>query len=383
MVVRLDVLGRKTHRPAQTTPAHHAAENAGIFEGSGANQSWGAYWTRDSRVLGLVVVCQRHQGALRFVVPRFYNALLGAVALHGLLLLVRSRHDAAPLLRAPEHAAEQTVDIDELPLDVAQLDAPPVSEPTAAAVGSDAESLSARSPARIARIEPRTVSSSNSPAVADAPSADDALAAGVAQATPGESTPAEPERKIDLGLDGHFFLGQPSEPLPSVRKSESKPKADPQKRLENALAADDVQRGLARGGALVGPLSAAVREAGPVRGEALFAVTVGADGGVLSAELLRGSGAEWTAALGSFRALAAKKRVRVPPGARGLRVTFSVKAKVQRPSGKAVEDSAVSAARPSLIEPNGLVPHGDFDLADLAGGGQRLVYARVVSEEVL
>jgi len=97
---------------------------------------------------------------------------------------------------------------------------------------------------------------------------------------------------------------------------------------------------------------------------------------------VRGAGSEWAAALSSFRALAVKKRLRVPPGARGLRVTFSVKAKVQRPSGKEVEASAISAAPPSFA-PNGLVPHGDFDLADLGGGGQRLVYARVLSEEVL
>jgi len=322
---------------------------------------------------------------LSCAVPRFLNALLGALALHGLFLLIHARHDASSPLRAPERFSEQTIDIDEVPLDDAPLDdAAATSKSTSPpSVGSDvAEAVSIGTSARIARADPRIPSPSNVPTTNDAASTDDAVTAGVAQALPGEAAPAEPERKIDLGLDGHFFLGQPTEGPPSVRRPEGKPRPDPQKRLENALAADDVQRGLARGGALVGTLSAAVREAGPVRGDALFAVTVGPDGGVLSAELVRGAGSEWAAALGSFRALAVKKRLRVPPGARGLRVTFSVKAKVQRPSGKEVEDSAVSAARPSLA-PNGLVPHGDFDLADLAGGGQRLVYARVVAEEVL
>ena len=321
---------------------------------------------------------------LKYAVPRFQNALLGALALHGCFLLIHARHNAATPLRSSERVAEQSIDIEEIPLADAPLDdVPAANEPTSApSVGAAvAESASTVSSAH-ARTNPHLAPHSDLPALADAPSSDDALAAGVAQAAPGEPAPTEPARKIDLGLDGHFFLGQPSDPLPSVRKPDTKPKPDPQKRLENALAADDVQRGLARGGALVGTLSAAVREAGPVRGEAMFAVTVGADGGVLSAELVRGAGSEWAAALGSFRALAVKKRLRVPPGARGLRVTFSVKAKVQRPSGKEVGDSAISAARPSL-DPNGLVPHGDFDLADLAGGGQRLVYARVVSEEVL
>lgn len=330
----------------------------------------------------LVAALQVLQRVLSYAVPRFQKALIGAIALHGSLLLVRARHDAAMSLTASERAAQQTIDIDELPLEVAPPDVLAATEP--ASTSSAGPDLSDPAPASTpAHSKPRIASSSALPPIADAPSTSDALAAGLAQATPGESAPAEPERKIDLGLDGHFLLGPTSDPGPSIRKPERKPKPDPQKRLENALAADDVQRGLARGGALVGSLSAAVREAGPVRGEALFAVTVGADGGVLSAELLRGRGSEWAAALGSFRALAAQKRLRVPPGARGLRVTFAVKTKVQRPSGKEVEDSSISAAPPSLTAPNGLVPHGDFDLADLAGGGQRLVYARVVSEEVL
>ncbi len=86
--------------------------------------------------------------------------------------------------------------------------------------------------------------------------------------------------------------------------------------------------------------------------------------------------------LNAFRQLAARKHVRLPAGAKGLRVTFSVRAKVQRPSGKEADETAVRLADPSLA-PNGLVPSGDFDLADLGGGSQRLVYARVVSEEVL
>ncbi|MET0794644.1 MAG: hypothetical protein ABW061_24195 [Polyangiaceae bacterium] len=309
--------------------------------------------------------------------PRFSNALLGALALHGLFFLVRARHATSPELRRPERPAEQFIDIDEAP----PSEPPPSVAAEETAPSGAAEAASVAPAARSARAEPRVASSSQLPSVADAPASEETAAVGVA-AQGAAQTPSEPERKIDLGLDGHFFLGPPSEMLPRIHKSDAKPRADPQKRLENALAADDVQRGLARGNELVGSLNAAVREAGPVRGEAMFRVTVGADGGVLSAELVRGAGADWSAALSSFRALAARKRLRVPPGARGLRVTFSVKAKVQRPSGKEVESSAVGVATPSLA-PNGLVPHGDFDLADLGGGGQRLVYARVVSEEVL
>jgi hypothetical protein len=298
-----------------------------------------------------------------------------------LLFLLRARHEAGSALHVSEPPADQWIDIDEASLSAATLSPPaPPGEARSTGATEAPDSPSAGSVARATRAEARPATSAQLPSVTDAPSSDDSVVAGSgALASQGQAAPSEPERKIDLGLDGHFFLGPPSEMLPRLRKP---PRVDPQKRLENALAADDVQRGLARGNALIGSLNAAAREAGPVRGEAMFRVTVGADGGVLSAELIQGVGADWSSALSSFRALAAQKRVRVPPGARGLRVTISVKAKVQRPSGKEVEASPVGVAGPSLA-PNGLVPHGDFDLADLAGGGQRLVYARVVSEEVL
>ncbi len=313
--------------------------------------------------------------------PRFYNALLGALALHGLLLLAHARHAAVSAVRVAEPAAEQLIDIDDVPLSESAAIEPAGQEPASQASAESKSSSSPGATGRLARNEARLAASSQSPSVADAPSGDDPALEGIA-AQGGDAAPAEPEHKIDLGLDGHFFLGPPSEMLPRIRKPDPRPKADPQKRLENAMAAADVQRGLARGNELVGSLHAAAREAGPLRGEAMFRVTVGADGGVLSAELVQGAGSDWAAALNSFRALAARKHLRVPPGARGLRVTFAVKAKVQRPSGKEVESSSVSAGEPSL-NPNGLVPHGDFDLADLGGGGQRLVYARVVAEEVL
>ena len=35
------------------------------------------------------------------------------------------------------------------------------------------------------------------------------------------------------------------------------------------------------------------------------------------------------------------------------------------------------------LKPNGLTLHGSFDVADLGAGPQRMVYAHVVSEEIL
>ena len=316
--------------------------------------------------------------------PRFPYALLGALALHGLVLLVRARQVSDP--PASARPAAQTVELEEFPVDEAPVeqalqDAPPAAraeaEPPSAVVNHAAAPLS------------RSASAEAEPNPEPAPDAV-ALAApaAVGSAEAGEAPPA---RKIDLGLDGHFFLHAPGPraatapapaPAPAAELGPRVRKSAALQQLQAALSADDVKRGLARGNALLGSLSSAARAEGPTRGEAVVRATVAADGSFGTVELLRGSAADWSAVLNAFRQLAARKHVRVPPGAKGLRVTFSIKAKVQLPSGKEADASAVRLADPSL-KPNGLVPNGDFDLADLGGGPQRMVYAHVVSEEVL
>ncbi|HEY3666520.1 MAG TPA: hypothetical protein VGL19_10990 [Polyangiaceae bacterium] len=307
---------------------------------------------------------------------RLSNALLAALALHGLLLLTHARHRAdapSPALRGPE----QLLEIDQSPVG----EEPPSPTSASEEVTPSARSASRSSLADAARASSRSPTtatpSADADPGADAPSNDVAAA----NAAPAGSATAEaaPARKIDFGIDDGFFMRPASEQLPRVPRA---PRPAYLRQLDAALSADDVRRGLSRGGALLGSLNAAVRDTGPVRGDALLRVTVGADGGLTAVELLRGSAAQWSSALDAFRALAARKHLRVPPGARGLRVTFSVQSKVQLPSGKAVDSSGVAIAAPSL-EPGGLALGGTFDVADIGSGGQRLVYARVVSEEVL
>jgi hypothetical protein len=316
-------------------------------------------------------------------VPRFSYALLGALALHGSILLLRVRQpsDASALATSAMPAA-QSVELEEFIVEEVAVEptsgaalpsTPPDARGPAAAVNRVSEPVAR---ATTAQIESSPEAAPEAMAVA-AP-----VAAGSAEV--GDAPPA---RKIDLGLDGRFFLGDPgpataAAPAPAAELGPRVRKSTTQRQLEAALSADDVQRGLARGNALLGSLSSAARAEGPVRGEALVRATVAADGSFGSVELLRGSAAEWTSVLSAFRKLAASKHVRLPPGAKGLRVTFSIKAKVQRPSGGEADSAAIGVAKPSL-GPNGLVPSGAFDLADVGSGAQRLVYARVVSEEVL
>jgi hypothetical protein len=280
-------------------------------------------------------------------------------------MLVRARHPT-PLSAPAAPTSKQTVELEDAPLAAEPQPSEPTSSPA-----PDARSASAafaRSPAR--------ASGAHGLAAAESTAAEGALgeAAGGDPAPTAAGSAAPAERKIDLGLDGHFFMRPSAEEPPRPKKSGI------QRELDSALAASDVAHGLARGNALLGSLDTAVRDVGPIRGEALFRVTVGPDGSLSDVELLSGQAANWTSALKAFRELAMRKHVRVPAGALGLRVTFAVKAKVQLPSGAEVKGPEVAA--PSLA-PNGLTLHGTFDVADIGAKPQRLVYAHVVSEEVL
>ncbi|MEI9952248.1 MAG: hypothetical protein WDO74_25485 [Pseudomonadota bacterium] len=313
--------------------------------------------------------------------PRFSYALLGALALHGLALLLRVRQpfNASSLNAEP---ASQSVELEEFPVEEA-------SEEQAARGAPPSTPAEARAPSaatnRVAGPLARATSAEVE-AIPEAAPTGDALGAPVA-ASSAEAGDGLPARKIDLGLDGHFFLhapgpAQPAEPAPAAELGPRVRKSTTQRQLEAALSADDIRRGLARGNALLGSLNSATRAEGPLRGEAVFRATVAADGSFGNVELLAGTATEWSAVLGAFRKLAASKHVRIPPGAKGLRVTFSVKAKVQRPSGKEVASTAIGVGNPGP-SPVGVGVDGDFDLVDVGAGSQRVVYARVVSEEVL
>ncbi len=195
-----------------------------------------------------------------------------------------------------------------------------------------------------------------------------------------ESTPTV-AAKIDLGLDGQILR-------PRLADAREKPRlrrdvgADLSRELNASIVADDVARGHARGNVLIGSLTSAVRTVGPIGGEAAFQVTIDSQGGVDQVELIRGAASDWASALQSFRQQASRKRVRLPSGARGLRVTFSVSSKVQRASGKQVDSSGVSLNSPSLA-PGGLAFMGEFDLADLSNKTSRSVFVTVVREEIL
>lgn len=187
---------------------------------------------------------------------------------------------------------------------------------------------------------------------------------------------------IDLGLSGELFRPRLNDANPG---SGSRVDATSlSRRLNESLAAKDViERGHARGNVMISALSAAVRQAGPVDdGSAMIRVTFNASGELSAVELLKGGANDWAAVIQSFRVRARGKRLSLPRGAAGLRVTYDVKSKLQLPSGAAADSGPMRLKRPSLL-PNGLTLRGDFDPTDLSGKRSRIVSARVVAEEVL
>ncbi len=205
---------------------------------------------------------------------------------------------------------------------------------------------------------------------------------------PSETSTGFAAPKIDLGLNGGLLrmldaraaaTPGPQPEKPSRRRDSG---AELTRILNSAILADEVRHGRARGNVLLGVLDSALRGSGPTRGQAIIQVTVNAEGELSDLKLLRGDATDWTATLQSFRKQAKSKHVRVPAGARGLRITFNVSAKVQQPSGKAVESGPIGVERPSF-EPNGLTGRGTFDLTELSGKSARMISTRIVREELL
>jgi hypothetical protein len=164
-----------------------------------------------------------------------------------------------------------------------------------------------------------------------------------------------------------------------------------------ALDANDVARGLGRGG----PVRAAVEQAArstdaPPRGNATFTVVVFSDGKM--DVRVADAQADWSRVLPLVREALKVADVKMAPKSRGLRVTVKVEAKVQYPDGYQPPDEArVSASVregwPALdLEYRGrrcaaaltVAPGGAaLGAGCSAGTPLRLVSARIVAEERL
>jgi hypothetical protein len=177
-------------------------------------------------------------------------------------------------------------------------------------------------------------------------------------------------RPIDLAIDSRTIA------LHGVDTAEdsSSTRSNIQKALDTELSVRDVQVGLARGGVLVERVNRAIQTSGPGRGNAIITVTLDDGGNVEIVELSSGADSEWSNLIRVLRN-GAPVRVRMPSGAKGLRVTLKVSAKIQRVSGVDTRKSAVALGANPLSS--------TFDVVDISGATERLASVRILSEEIL
>ncbi|MBK7582828.1 MAG: hypothetical protein IPI67_21870 [Myxococcales bacterium] len=187
--------------------------------------------------------------------------------------------------------------------------------------------------------------------------------------TSGEPNPRA-ARPLELGLGGLWM--RPA--LPDRPRTQGwKSGAETAGGLGAELEARDRERGLARGGLIATHARSAAISLGPAEGTATFVVDTDADGKVQAVTLSEArGGASWTRVRAALTRALATRRLRVPRGARGLRVSIRVEAKVQLPSGSRPGDSVRAKG-----------PGAEFDVADIGARASRVVSARVLNETLL
>lgn len=304
-------------------------------------------------------------------VSRLHGALLAAVALHCALYALGAFYESQrPAPRAATRPLEVEVD---------WVAPPPAVEPLAPEPEPEPEPRQANpTTAPPARVAAATAPSVSSPATDEGSGVElESLppSSGVATAPSSPSPAPGPKRRIDLGLDGKMFAVEAGTSLQLPGRVD--PSRQLNRSLANGAAASDVGRGLARGGVLVSSLRSVARLEGPETGSAVIQIQVDASGVPVGVRLLQGGSAEWDRVLRRLRAQLTQQRLRVPQGAAGLMVTLAVHSKVQRPSGASANGPAAD------VELSPLETTGTFDLSDLSGSVQRIVAARILSEEVL
>jgi hypothetical protein len=123
----------------------------------------------------------------------------------------------------------------------------------------------------------------------------------------------------------------------------------------------------------------------PFEGRAVFAIRIDELGLVVSAQVVESSSDRraWDeVAAHTFNALA-QKRLRIPPGSKGVAMRVEITSKVVLPSGSRVPITAQLGGTPDPTSPSLPIVSGGFDLSDIGAHPQRVVGARVLSENAL
>ena len=212
---------------------------------------------------------------------------------------------------------------------------------------------------------------------------------------PSASSSAMPLGPAALGLGGSrsFSMEIARQPLPD----------DANDRLQHAINDPVHERERLNGSLTSGPFAQELERAtradsgSPFEGRALFAISVDEVGLVVNVQVAESTGDRhaWEDVGKRVLNAMAQKRVRVPPGAKGVAMKIEISSKVTLPSGarhplevsSPVVDAARNAAHGQFDKGEGMngglpIVAGQFDLSDIGAHPMRVVGARVLSENV-
>jgi hypothetical protein len=246
-------------------------------------------------------------------------SLAAAIGLHAVALVAARRCVSAPVAapRLDEHAAE---------IDVETLTPEPSGEPSEAPGSASEQAFTSpvRPPAtRASRAQAADVATSEGSRVA------------VPEAAPVAPSPsAAPVLSLaQLGLEGpNRFMGEPAVPNATVPAEA----ADGVRRsIAEALLTHDRGEGLGSEGPAVAAIEKAVYESAiSVKTRAVLSVVADADGAVTGVSCVDGTHSEWDELADEIAKALQGKRLRKPPGGRGVAMRIEVTSREELPSGR-------------------------------------------------
>ncbi|HEX4512542.1 MAG TPA: hypothetical protein VH054_03370 [Polyangiaceae bacterium] len=216
-----------------------------------------------------------------------------------------------------------------------------------------------------------------------------------AQPMPSTSSSAMPLGPAALGLGGSrsFTMELARQPLPD----------DSNEKLQHAITDPIHERERLNGSLTSGPFAQELERAtrsdpgSPFEGRAMFSISVDEVGLVVNVQVADSTGDRraWEDVGRRVLNAMAQRRVRVPPGAKGVAMRIEISSKVTLPSGarhplsvsSPVVDAARNMANGQFDKGEGMngglpIVAGQFDLSDIGAHPMRVVGARVLSENV-
>ena len=319
------------------------------------------------------------------------RSVIAAACAHALVVLALLRVHGAPTdARRSEAPPDELFEVSEQP-----SQAPLASTPEdVTAPGPALRSVRPATPSAAPPMPSEASSSSlGSPSIGVAP-------AGASSAEPWSFAGSAP---VALGIGDYWKTAAMAAGSAAPRESHDAPARPADHILRDGLLAADRARGLGAAGPLVSAAhEAASPSIAPDVGAATLEIDCDADGKVVAARVLPGSGdtAKWNAVAREVVRLTSARTVRVPAGAHGVRTRLRIVAERALPSGSkrtaspgAVPDDVAGGVDKACVGEGSArkcgagMPVGVTgtlgDLANIGAKASRIVHVLVLGEETL